>query len=246
MRKCAFVPVGNSFYYAEGTPTMIKSFRLFHPDIDLVVFKQDVVDKLFSEKKINWYNATPYFAELLFDDYDLIVKIDADHVITGRLSEVFDNVDYDVAGPWNYNDYENASFDNITAEMYVQGGFVASHRKDFWMRWQEMNTRSDSYIRRENDILNLLLYNTEPWKLKILDRDKDYYGCKSLNREAEFYIENNKLMCRGEQVFAYHFAKGQIFPKLDFNNMPFTQEVKNWLYSLDGLGEGKSFKVSGL
>jgi hypothetical protein len=79
-----------------------------------------------------------------------------------------------------------------------------------------------------------------------VDKEKDYYGCKSLNREHEFYIEDNKLMCRGEQVLAYHNAKGQVFPKLDFNNMPFTPEVRSWLYGLDSFGNGLSFKVSGL
>jgi hypothetical protein len=244
MRKVCFAPVDDRHYYPVGTPIMINSFKRFHPDIDLVVFRQNTVDKLFKEKGINWFTATPYFAELLFNDYDLIVKMDADHVVTGRMAEIFDRVDYDVAGPWNFNDYENASFENITEKMYVQGGLIASTKKEFWLKWQEMNKNAKNYPRRENDILNLLVYNEMPEELtlKIVDKDKNYYGCKSLNREREFYLENDKLMCRGEQVLAYHNAKGGVSPKLDFDNMPFTSEVKSWLKQIGSYGQTITIK----
>lgn len=217
---------------------MINSFKRFHPDIDLVIFRQDVTDKLFKEKGTDWYNSKPYLAELLFNDYDLVVNMDADHVITGRMAAVFDTVDYDVAGPLNFNDYENVSVDNVTEGMYIQGGMVASTKKDFWLKWQEMNRDARKYRCRENDVMNLVIYNIMPeLKLKIVDKDKDYYGCKSLGREPEFYIENDKLMCRGEQVLAYHHAKGGVFPKLDFDTMPFTDEVRRWLKKIGNSGQ---------
>lgn len=232
MKKVAFTAVDDTHYYPEGTHIFVNSFKKYHPDIDLVVFRQSTIDKLFKEKDINFYQAKPFFAELLFD-YDLIVNIDADHVICGRMTEVFDNVNYDVAMPTNLNDYENASFENITEEMYLQAGMVASTKKEFWLRWQEINRKAMDYIRKENDTVNLLIYNEMPeLKLKILDKDKDYYGCKSLGRELQFYIEEDKLMCRREKVIAYHFARGNHFPKLDFNNMPLRTEVKEWLKNI--------------
>ncbi|MBF8249488.1 MAG: hypothetical protein HW400_89 [Candidatus Levybacteria bacterium] len=238
MKKVCFVPVDDKHYYLTGTPVMINSFKRFHPDIDLVVIRQNTVDKLFPEKGIDWYNATPYFAQFLFDDYDLVVKMDADHIVAGRMTEIFDNVDYDVAGPWNFNDYENMSVESVTAEMYVQGGLIASTSKEFWLKWQEMNSDAKKYRGRENDVLNLVIYKAMPeLKLKIVDKERDYYGCKSLNREPEFYLENDKLMCRGEQVLAYHNAKGGVYPKLDFDNMPFTDEVKKWLKGIGNYGQ---------
>ncbi len=243
MKKVCFVPADDKHFYLEGTPIMINSFKRFHPDIDLVVFRQNVVDKLFKEKGIDWYNAKPYFAELLFDDYDLVVNMDADHIITGRMAEVFDNVDYDVAGPWNFNDYENFSVENVNERMYVQGGMIASPKKEFWLKWQEMNRQARKYRGRENDVMNLVIYNTLPkLKLKIVDKEKNYYGCKSLNREPEFYIENDKLMCRGEQVLAYHYAKGGVYPKLDLDHMPFTDEVKKWLKNIGCYGQSLFIK----
>ena len=92
--------------------------------------------------------------------------------------------------------------------------------------------------------MNLVIYNDMPHlKLKVFDKDKDYYGCKSLNREAEFYIEEGKLMCRGEQVLCYHHAKGGQFPKLDFENMPFQPDVKIWLKALS---YGQTIKITNL
>lgn len=234
MRKVAFTCVDDRLYYPEGTHIFVNSFKRFHPDIDLVVFRQETVDKLFAEKGINWYQAKPYFAELLFNDYDLICNIDADTIVLDRLTEVFDNADYDIGVVWNFNDYENASFENITEEMYLQAGMVASTNRDFWLKWQEINKTAMNYLRKENDTLNLLVYNDpdiSKLRLKIFDKDKDYYGCKSLGREPRFYIKDDKTYCDTDegQVVAYHFARGNQFPKLDLPTMPLKEEVKeNW------------------
>lgn len=246
MKKCAFTAVSDNLYYSEGTPLMINSFKKWHPDIDLVVFRSDVVDKLFAEKGINWYQAKPFFAELLEKDYDLIVNCDADHIFLDRMTEVFDKVDYDVAFPWNFNDYENSSFENITEEMYLQAGMVASTSHKFWKTWREANKDAMKYLRKENDIVNLVVYNQMPeLKLKILDKDKDYYGCKSLGREPNFYIKDNKTYCSVDngQVIAYHFARGNVFPKLDIANMPLIDEVKdNWFT----MHNGQTVKIVGI
>lgn len=244
LSKVAYTIVDDVVYYPGGTHIFINSFKKFHPDIDLVVFRQDMIDKVFRKKKINFYQAKPTFAKLLYDKYDLVVNMDCDHVVCGRMIEVFDKVDYEVAMPWNKNDYEASSVENITEDMYLQGGMIASTRKDFWDKYETMNKDAFDYDRRENDIVNLLIYNEMKIKLKILDKDKDYYGCKALGREPEFYIEKDKLMCRKEQVVSYHFARGGVFPKLNFKKMPFKDEVKEWLDHVSMYGQ--SIKIGGI
>lgn len=242
-KACAFIIVSDSHFYPEGAHIAINSFRRFHSDVDLIVFRQDKIDEVFSKTGCNWFTAKPFFGELVSNmGYKVVCNVDADHIFTGRLTEVFDNVDYDVAMPTNLNDYENASFDNITEEMYLQAGMVASTNREFWKRWQKINDKAMSYLRKENDTVNLLIYNEmSELKLKILDKEKDYYGCKSLGREPKFYIEDDKLMCMGEQVRAYHFARGNVFPKLNFPEMPFTDEVKRWL--MDKAYYGQTIKI---
>jgi len=234
--KVCFTIVDDRYYYPVGTHIFINSFKKFHPDIPLVVFRQDMIDKVFAEKKINFYMAKPTFAKLLTDKYDLVVNMDADTVVTGRMTKVFDE-DYEVGAAWNFNDYENTSVDNVTEEMYVQAGLVGSTNKKFWDIWEEKNKIAMALKCQENDTLNLVWYNDpEVSKMNrvIFDKDKDYYGCKSLGREPEFEVHSNKLWCRGEQVLAYHWAKGAIFPKLDFDRNPlgFSSEVCEWLKKL--------------
>jgi hypothetical protein len=226
-----FTFVSDDYYYGVGTPVLINSFKRFHPDIELVVFRQDMIDKIFKSKGVNFYNAKPTFAKLLAPHFDLVVNIDADTIVTCRLDEVLKQ-DYEVGAAWNFNDYENASMDGITEEMYLQAGLVASRNPKFWDYWEDANRNAMAYLRQENDILNLVCYKrpeVKKMKLKIFDKDKDYYGCKSLNREKEMYIENGKLMLRKEQVKAYHWAKGGCLPKMQFEKLPFTDEVINYL-----------------
>jgi len=242
MKKCCFTIVDDRFYYPAGTPIFINSFKYYHPDIDLIIFRQDKIDEVMPKKGINFYNAKPTFAKLLTDKYDLICNMDCDHIVTARLKGIFDEVDYDVACPINKNDFENTAVENVTEDMFLQGGLVASTNKKFWDVWEKENKKAMDYKCKENDIMNLVIYNLMPeLKLKILDKDYGYYGCKSLAREHEFYLEGKKTMCRGEQVFAYHHARGGIV-KLNFDEMTFPYEVKEWFKYLGNYGRSITIK----
>jgi hypothetical protein len=237
-----FTIVDDRYYFPVGTHKFINSFKKFHPDIPLVVFRQDMIDKVFAEKKINFYMAKPTFAKLLVDDYDLVVNMDADTIVTGRLTKVFDE-EYDIGGAWNYNDEENTSVENVGVKDFVQAGLVGSRLPHFWDVWEEKNKDAMDYKCQENDILNLVWYNHPDFKNSkkvIYDKEQDYYGCKSLGREAEFQVYSDKLWCRGEQVLAYHHAHGAIFPKLQFDKMAFQPEVARWL---ENLGYGISVTI---
>lgn len=236
MRKVFFTIVDDKFYYPVGTAEFINSFKRFHPDIDLVVFRQDMIDKIFKEKNINFYMAKPTFAKLLTPYYDLVVNIDADHIVLARLEEILKG-DYHVGCPINKNDYENTSVGEVTEDMFLQGGLVASTRRDFWDEWEIKNKDAMKYKCKENDIMNLVIYNNPiKYKLKIFDKDKDYYGCKSLGREGEFYLKDNKVMCRKEQVYLYHVAKGGMQkPRPD--QLGFSTEVASYMNAVSNYGK---------
>jgi len=240
MKRIVFFTIVNDRYYqGVGTPKMINSFKYFHPDIDLVVFRQDMVDKVFKEKGINFYNAKPTFAKLLTPYYDLIVNLDSDHVVLGRLDKILKG-DFDVCGPSNLNDYENMTVENVTKEQYVQGGMIGSTNKKFWDIYEEANKDAMKYRCRENDILNIIWYNNPEvvaMNKVILDQDKDYYGCKALNREKEFYMEGDRVMCRGEQLYLFHHAKGGHFPKLVYETMGFPQPVVDFMNKVSNYGQ---------
>ena len=238
--KCVFFTIADDrYYYPVGTPILINSFKKFHPDIDLVIFRQDMIDKVFAEKKVNFYNCRPTFAKLLVPYYDLVIGIDADSIILGPLDEII-NGDYEVGCPTNYNDYENMSLENITEKMFLQAGLVASSNPVFWDIWEQENKNAMKYQAQENSVLNLIWYNDpliSKMKKVVFDEKKDYYGCKSLNRESEFYLDGEKVMCRGEQVFIYHSAKGGAnMPKFQFEKMGFPEEVIKYMEVLGYYG----------
>lgn len=242
MRVVFFTIVDDRFYYPVNTPMMINSFKRFHPDIDMVVFRQDMIDKVFKEKNINFYMAKPTFAKLLMDKYDLVVNVDADHIFLDRCTEILKG-DYDVGCPINKNDYENTSVENVTEDMFLQGGMVASTNRGFWNIWEHFNKDAMGYKCKENDVMNLVIYNdpiVNRMKLKIFDKDKDYYGCKSLGRETEFYIKDGKVMCRKEQVYMYHFAKGGI-QKPKPEQLGFSQEVIDYMNFIGGYGKSVKY-----
>lgn len=228
-QKCVFFTiVDDRYYHPVGTEILINSFKKWHPETDLVVFRQDMIDKVFSEKHVNFYNSKPTFAKLLSPHYERVVNIDADSIILGKLDEIIDG-EYDVGAPTNYNDYENMSIEDITEKQFVQAGLVASSRPEFWDIWELANKQAMKYPAQENSILNLIWYKDpiiSKMKRKIFDENKDYYGCKSLNREKEFYLNDGKVMCRKEQVYIYHVARGgQAMPKFDFHKLGFSEKV---------------------
>ena len=207
--------VSDDYYYPVGTAQFVNSFKRFHPDIPLVIFRQDWVDKIIDGHDVNWLNAKPMFAKLLTDKYECVINMDVDQIILGRMDEMFTD-DYDIGSVINFNDYENVSTEGVSEEDYLQAGCVASRIPEFWDIWMARSLRDNWQCRcAENDTLNMTIYEHPEWKLKVFDKKKDYYGCKSLGREKEFKLVGNKVMCRNEQVRCYHAAKGpKNMPKL--------------------------------
>lgn len=210
--------VSDNYYTPVGTPEFINSFKRFHPDIPLVIFRQDKVNEIIDGHTVNWLNAKPMFAKLLTDEYECVINMDVDQIVLGRLDEVF-TTDYEIGSVVNMNDYESVSLETVPKEKYLQAGLIASRVPEFWDIWMKRSLQDAWQCRcAENDTMNLVIYENN-WKLKVFDQDKDYYGCKSLGRESEFTLEGNKVMCRGEQVRCYHAAKGP-------SNMPKTSYEK--------------------
>jgi lipopolysaccharide biosynthesis glycosyltransferase len=246
MKTVFFTFISDDYYQPVGTPMLINSFKKFHPDIPLVVFRQDVVDKIIDPQKkfmggaVNWLNAKPMFAKLLTDKYDLVVNIDADSVVLGRLDELLEG-DYHVGSVLNVNDFENRHIGSVTDEMYLQAGLIASTRPEFWDIWMAESLKNNwQYKCAENDSMNIVIYEQlKDWKLKIFD-EKGYWGCKLLDREKECVIERGKVMCRGEEVKIYHAAKGPMnLPKLTTEKLQkygFNQEVINHINNLGHYG----------
>lgn len=194
----------------------MNSFKRFHPDIKMIVFNEHDMKK----HGVNFYNAKATFGELLSREYDLVINVDADHYFFDRCEEIL-QADYDVACPINFNSTDNIVAINvksgingaaneqtlISVKDFLQGGLIASPNKNFWQHYKYATDKYyGKFVCFENDVLNLVAY-LYPYNVKILDNNC-FYGCAIYPFEKECYIDDNKIMCKGKQVKAYHFAHG--------------------------------------
>jgi len=226
-----------------------KSFKRFHPDIDLVVFDDAQIKKLWAEKPwLNRFNCKASFAKLLYNDYDLVVNVDSDFYFFDRCVEILEG-DYDLAACANFNVLSNVSLKpgNIdgydlpaVSELgYIQGGLIASTKKEFWDEYEELSEKIAMKLPLyENDILNVLWYSGK-YNTKVVDGDldfrnpnfKQYYNCAGLGRENQYCIKDDKVSLDGKPVRSYHVAHGNGGPNGNRKrrmNQLFSPEVCNW------------------
>lgn len=194
----------------------MNSFRKFHSDIEMIVFNEQDMHN----RGLNYYNSKAAFGRELSEKYDLVVNTDADHYFMGRCDEIL-AADYDVACPINFNVTDNLVAINvksgingganeqtlISVQDFLQGGLIASPSKQFWNHYEyAVKKYYDKFHCFENDVLNLVAY-LYPYNVKVLDKNC-FYGCSIIAKEQKCYVENNKIMCEGKPVKAYHFAHG--------------------------------------
>lgn len=245
MKTCFFTILTAEYSRCIEYELFEKSFKHFHPDIPLFVVGESEIQKLKQENpSLDLYKAKASAAKLFYNDYDLVVNIDADHFIFGRFDEILKG-DYDVAAPSNHNNYENVSisigsyrgnnYNIVPEEKYVQAGLIASTSKAFWDTYEAASLRhADSMTCRDNDVLNLVLQFGN-FKFKLLDggwspTDPDrscFYGCSSLALENICTLVNDVPCINNIPVKCYHVARGGAKPT--FKQL-FNKEITDWLY----------------
>jgi len=225
-----------------------KSFKYFHPDIDMIVFDSQTINTLFSQKPwLNNTNCKASFAKLLYNDYDLLVNIDSDFYFFDRCYEILE-ADYDIAACANFNIVQNVKLKRqnlftyqipeVNEQHYVQGGLIASTNKGFWDEYENLSMKLSNLLPvYENDVFNILWHNQQ-YKTKILDGDYDfhsdkfqcYYNCSSLGRVNQTVVKNDKVFLDDKPLRSYHVAHGWNRRKERVNEL-FPKEVSDWFYS---------------
>lgn len=225
-----------------------KSFKYFHPDIDLIIFDSKIISQLFQYKPwLKNTNCKASFARLLYNDYDLVVNVDADFYFFDRCYEILE-ADYDIAACSNYNVVQNVSLNKqilsgvsieyVDEQHYIQGGLIASPNKTFWDEYEYLSMiLSDQLPVYENDVLNII-WHSNKYKTKILDGDytyispnfKCYYNCSSLGRIDKCVVQNDRVFLDNKPMRSYHVAHGweNVKPRV---NQLFPKEVSDWFYS---------------
>lgn len=225
-----------------------KSFKYFHPDIELIVFDDETIFPLFKQKPwLNSTNCKASFAKLLYNDYDLLVNIDSDFYFFDRCEEIL-SADYDIAACANYNIVQNVSISQqkinnhiinaVDESSYIQGGLIASTNRSFWDEYEDLSRELSHRLPiYENDVFNII-WHSKKYQTKILDGDyhynstgfKCYYNCSSLGRISNCKVVNDHVLLDSKPMRSYHVAHGWHQRKPRVHEL-FPQEVSNWFYS---------------
>jgi hypothetical protein len=151
------------------------SLKYFHSDIPF-----DVVDTSKTQDLLNkngwakYYHMSAVKMIEYFNQYNRVVHIDADSIVTGRLDDVFDNTfdlccvrNYTLAG-WAANTPAEYCIIpmNLNRNQYMNAGFISCTNKQFAEYWLETCCR-ENYL-DEQDILNKILTENK-FTSKILD-----------------------------------------------------------------------------
>jgi len=241
--------VSDNWYYSIGTDKLRKSISHFHPEVDFYVFGTDDINAIFnSHPNFNWTTIHPAISIQLIDNYDMVVHMDADCMITGRLDELIneENLSYDIIGVRNNNHFGKAGKDNAITEgypmwTYLNCGLVATTSKKFLETWIDYNLSfGNSKPFQEQSVLNMMAH-TEDWKLKILDPidSNVYYGVSNVwgtethwDSWKEISVVNDQLVLNGKVVKVLHEAGGSKPEKLNFDM--FSEQTKEFLTKVCG------------
>ena len=193
------------------------TLRKFHSaeEIPFVIIGQEELDKW--DDKAKFYRATPYYAKKFLEEYELVIKIDADSLITGTLDYIF-QMSYDVATVYNWNRvdppvYGEIGLATIRPLEYYNNGLVAMRSKEFVNQWLKLcyGPHFDRMPFREQGFLNVLAHYGE-FKVLCLDDYFPVFGYSAwhgLRSKGEW----NKIELRNKELLLPKGDNG--YPEMD-------------------------------
>lgn len=223
---------------------MKNSFRHFYPDIPVVLYDEEKI------KKVNdphfFYRATPFIAKELLEEYDLVIKVDADSVFTGKIDHIVDDETYDYGTVLNWNRVDEKIYPfpltvwDVNPMKYMNCGFVAIRSMDFANHWWELCMRPNflNYRFREQDLLNII-YHYGNFQSKCFDYENKWHGLIAKSEWQNIELKDNKLILpvidgypdHEKEIIVIHYAGGNVQVKMDFENR-FKPEVAEHLREL--------------
>jgi hypothetical protein len=209
--------ISDEYMHSMGAYNLQKSARYFHPDIPFYMYKTKDIEALNIPLPI----AMPFVISKLMDEYEMVIRIDADSLIVGPLDEILNAKGYDVIGVRNNNDFGKAGVDDAIAQFnvgifqYLNAGLVATTSREFVDEWMDANLSFGTMLPfGEQTVLNAIKrkYNT-----LIVDGlgTNVYYGVSGLYGSTthwdswkDILVEDTALKLRGKTIKVLHHAGG--------------------------------------
>lgn len=232
---------------------MKNSLKKFHPDIPLILYNAEKVKK-YSDIDKSWsYRATPSIMNELKDEYDLIIQVNADQIITGPLDYVLEgNYDMGVVYNWNRVDpkrYGSVSVLDIPSYYYYNLGFIAVRSKRLIKNWKKLaySYHFMNYRYREQDLLNIMAYYGD-YKVRCFDeydpktKYSAWHGLRSKGEWHKCIMRDGKMILpasiegypeRDKEIKILHWAAGSDGIKMNYRTY-FSKECITYLDWLTG------------
>ena len=175
-----------------GLDKLHNSIKYFHPEIDHVIVDSKMTREI--EKEIPWMKNIWMMAPSclpLADDYDMVIHLDGDAVVTGPLDEMI-NSTAEIIGVRNNNSLNQAGAHNgitirhmepfgngsdIPLQGFINAGMIAAQGKDFWEDWHDVNSQVADVTNKgyynpgwgdENDTLNQI-FHSDKYNSEVID-----------------------------------------------------------------------------
>lgn len=217
--------VSDEYYHSIGCDKLVKSAKYFHPEIPMKVFGTEDLKQF----DVDFGLLHPFVIAPLLEEYDRVIYLDADSIITGELDELFSIKGYDIVGVRNNNDFGKAGIDEpftqpqVGVWRYMNAGLVCTTSKDFVSDWKKYNAIFGYLLpHKEQNVYNGISLN---YKTAIVDTRKSdvYYGVSALSGEEshwdswkEIQVINDELWLNEKKVKVLHHAGGFKKDKLGF------------------------------
>lgn len=221
---------GENMRYAKMCANSLKKF---HPDVPHFIKPFEALHN---------FRIYALHGKELAKEYDLVINIDNDSIVTGSLDHIINDDSFDIGGVLNNNliDPKLQLWDTPN-EFYINCGFVAIRGERIWNWWDKLNhsIHWDKYQFREQDMLNIIFHYGDV-KTKVFDHSNMWHGLihkgqwgKVIMKGDEVILPKTEGVCNEDKIVKIiHWAGGQI-PKMNYWTC-FPKPVAERLHNLVG------------
>jgi hypothetical protein len=215
-KVCFFTIVSDDEANQRYLKMVANSLKKYHPDIPHIIKPFD-----------NLHNFRIYalHGKELAKEYELVINIDNDSIVTGSLDHIINDDSYDLGGVLNNNliDPRLQMWDTPN-EFYINAGFIAVRGQRIWNWWDKLNhsIHWEKYKFREQDMLNIIFHYGD-LRTKIFDHSDNWHGLIHKGQWKHFVMRGDEMILpktegvcdKDKTIKVIHWAGGQV-PKMNY------------------------------
>lgn len=221
---CFFTIAYGAPHIKEYAVKMANSLKKFHPDIPHFILSDEAVKPVLDAHPDNKWRLYATMGANLSKRFELVINIDNDSIVCGKLDHIINDNTYDVAVVQNNNliDPKLTVWD-VAPEYYVNAGFVAIRGERPWTWWMKLCGMScfKKYKMVEQDMLNIMVHYGD-LVVKPLDFSDKWHGLIHKGQWHKFVLRDDKIILPKEdgvcsedkEIKVIHFAGGNV-PKMN-------------------------------